>query len=517
MIINKKIKIKVRSNTIKLYKKKYDCNVGDLIEIEPDELSKSSTIIVECECDVCGKIKETQYRHYLRNINNKGFYTCSLSCSQVKIKLTKLENHGDENYSGIEKRKETCLEKYNDENYKNVEKRIETNLEKYGVEHVIQNEEIQEKRKEAWIKKYGVDHPMKVKEIQEKRKETNFIRHNNKNYNNIIQTLKTIKVKNLISVSKKFDINAIDYDNKIFKVKCNKCNNIYETNYDLISKRSVYGNEQCTICNKIGVHYSNREKQLYDFITENYSGIIIGNSRKIINPFEIDIYLPELKIAYEFNGLYWHSETYRDKSYHKMKYDLCEEKGIQLIHVWEDDWNYKQEIVKSMILNKIGKTKNKVFARNTVVRNVSNNETKNFLEKNHIQSSTNSSVRIGLYYNDELVSLMTFIKKNQNGDFELNRFCNKLNMSIVGGASKLFKHFTKNYNFKDIISFSNNSYSNGNLYEQLKFKKDKELKEDYSYILNGKRFHKFNFRKQEKERKTLLKIYDSGKIKFIYS
>lgn len=171
MLINKKIEIKIRSSNLKTFKDKYDCSVGDIIYVKSDELSKSSTHIVECKCDVCGNIKKTQYRHYLRNISNKGFYVCSLSCSQTKIKMTKLENHGDENYSGIKKRKETCKERYGDENYKNKEKKKKTCTQKYGVDHQMKVEEIKEKRKQTYIQKYGVDHPMKVEEINIKMQE----------------------------------------------------------------------------------------------------------------------------------------------------------------------------------------------------------------------------------------------------------------------------------------------------------------------------------------------------------
>ncbi|MCK9477011.1 MAG: hypothetical protein M0R46_13885 [Candidatus Muirbacterium halophilum] len=199
-----------------------------------------------------------------------------------------------------------------------------------------------------------------------------------------------------------------------------------------------------------------------------------------------------------------------------MKYNMCKDNNIQLLQIFDDDWIYKSDIIKSMILNKFGKTDHKIFARKTKVEIITDDDTKAFLIENHIQGYTRSTIKLGLYFMDELVSVMTFIKSEEN--YVLNRFATKLNNNVIGGASKLFKYFIKNYKYEKIISFSNNLYSTGDLYYILNFKKNKDLKEDYSYIVDGKRQHKFNYRKEEKLKKVnLLKIYDAGKIKFIYS
>jgi len=357
---------------------------------------------------------------------------------------------------------------------------------------------------------------MKEKNIVAKKRKTSLMKYGNENYVNSEKTLNTIKYTNLKKISKKFNIDAMNYKNKQFTIISNTCDHIFQSYYDLISKRSKYNVEQCVVCNPIGVQFSNTEKQLLNFIKEKYSGDIIENSRKIISPYEIDIFLPNMNIAIEFYGLYWHSDTYRNKKYHKMKYNLCLNKEIQLLQIFDDDWFYRKEIVKSMILNKLKLTNNKIYGRKTEIREVTDNKIiKLFLINNHIQGWASSSIKIGLYFEDELVSLMTF-KRNKN-DYELNRFCNKLNHNIIGSASKLFKYFIKNYNYKSIISFSNNLYSNGNLYRVLNFRIEKQLNEDYSYIINNNRQHKFNFRKEEKTKKIKLdKIYDAGKIKFIY-
>jgi len=168
MILNEKIDIKIFPSNKNIYVKKYNCNVGDIISIDIADLSMNSTTKINAKCDICGKEKEIQYRHYNRNIKNKKFFVCSLSCAQSKIKMTKLENHNDENYSGIEKRKQTCKEKYNNETFKNIEKQKKTNLKKYGVKFPIQNKDVQEKRKQTWLEIYHVEHPMKNDDIKMK-------------------------------------------------------------------------------------------------------------------------------------------------------------------------------------------------------------------------------------------------------------------------------------------------------------------------------------------------------------
>ena len=210
---------------------------------------------------------------------------------------------------------------------------------------------------------------------------------------------------------------------------------------------------------------------------------------------------------------------------------MCENHEIQLIHIWEDDWNFKQDIVKSMILNKLNLNQEKIMARKCEIREITDNKLiRKFLDENHLQGFVGSSIKLGLFYKNELVSIILF-KKTKN-DYELSRFVNKLNSNVIGGASKLFKYFIKNYNFDKILTFSNNSYSNGNLYKILNFKKTKKILPDYSCVIDGKRIHKFNFRKNRLkkyfniENKTehqiclengIFRIYDSGKIKWIFN
>lgn len=172
-----------------------------------------------------------------------------------------------------------------------------------------------------------------------------------------------------------------------------------------------------------------------------------------------------------------------------------------MIHIWEDDWLYKNDIIKSILLNVIGKSR-RIYARKCEVREVSSKESSLFLKTNHLQGKVNSSIKLGLYHEGELVSLMTFGSlrrslghKSNNGYYELLRFCNKLNTTVVGGASRLFKRFLEQYNPISVISYANRDWSNGNLYKQLGFKFDGYTKPGYHWIVNGLRENRYKYRK----------------------
>lgn len=195
-----------------------------------------------------------------------------------------------------------------------------------------------------------------------------------------------------------------------------------------------------------------------DYITEN---------RTIIKPYEIDIFIPEYNLGIEFNGLYFHNSLKKSKDYHKMKSLLCKEKGIFLIHLFEDEWIFKQEIVKSIIKSKLGLL-DKIFARKTVIKIVSGCDAKNFYNTNHIQGYATCSFHYGLYYESELISLMSIGKlRNKKSDtmLELVRFCNKLDYSVIGGFSKLLK-YAKNQLNCPILTFADLRFFDGSVYDK---------------------------------------------------
>lgn len=315
-----------------------------------------------------------------------------------------------------------------------------------------------------------------------------------------------------------------------------KCNNghIQEKRLDVF-KRGSYGCYECNKKSSVG------ENEIANFLIENNIEII-QNSKSLIYPYELDIIIPNKKIAIEYCGLYWHSETIRpDKNYHLNKLNLCNNAGYRLITIFEDEWKNYQTLIKNKILHILNKSNGeKIFARKCKIKEIDTKTARDFCKENHIQGYGNSTIKIGLYYNNILVSVMTFSKPSlskgckgfHRNVWELNRYCT--NSIVIGGAGKLLNYFCNNYEWKEIFSFADKRWSDGNLYNKLGFDLLYETKPNYFYFntIDNKRYHRFNFRKDrlskmlEKfdpnltEYENMVKnnyhrIWDCGNFKFI--
>ena len=534
-------------NDIILYSKKY--NFEDLLFKEQVyHFLHDIKYIVLCSMDGCNNIVK------FKN-STKGYYEyCSNVCVGLEKKIK-------------EKRKETCLKKYgtktpseSDEIKIKIKK---TNIKKYGFNSPLQNIEIKQKSLDTLNQNYGVLSPLNSDIILEKIKKTKKQKHGDENFNNrekftktmlekynvkhpiqnqkikqkITNTLNKTIMEKYLDFYSEYEVLNLDLDEKKYLMKCDK-NHIFDISYSLLASRRKTNTIICTTCNPIDKSISGLELELVNFIEEKYDGKIITSDRTILDGKELDIYLPELKLAFEFNGLFWHNELHKDSKYHLNKTNECEKQEIHLFHIYEDDWIYKKTIIKSMILNKIKKTPKKIFGRKTIIKDLSdkkyNKIIRLFLDENHLQGFVGSKIKIGLFYNDEIVSLMTFgknrfgIGKIHKNEYELLRFCNKLNTNIIGGASKLFKYFLKKYKPNNIISYADRSYSNGGLYEILNFKLTHNTKESYHYIVDKIRKHRFNFRKSkittDKDKtehdimleKNIYRIYNSGHKCYVF-
>lgn len=370
-------------------------------------------------------------------------------------------------------------------------------ISKYGVKYTFNMDSTKDKIRKTLKDKYNIDNISKLSDIKDKisntKRQKTIIDYNNNSIN-------------LISID----------ENRVMKILCDNCNSVYEINYTTYLLRVRNEHDICINCNQLNnLKSSHLEKNISKIISD--VGINFISNYKIGNR-ELDIYVPDKNIGFEFNGLYWHSEIFKDKNYHLNKTLLFRKNNINIFHIWEDDWIHKKDIMKSMILNKIGKTTNRIFARKCDIREISDNKlVKDFLIKNHIQGFIGSKYKIGLFFEEELVSLMTFgsLRKslgqnNKEGSYELLRFCNKLDTIVIGGSSKLFKYFLNNYSPKEVISYSDLSRSNGNMYIKLGFRLLHTSRPNYYYVINGVRKHRFNFRKD----KLISEGFDPNKTEF---
>ena len=264
----------------------------------------------------------------------------------------------------------------------------------------------------------------------------------------------------------------------------------------------------CIQCSK-NITISKKEQEIYDFIKELGIDNIKQSDRTILNGKELDIYLPDYNLAIEFNGLYWHDEYSKPDNYHLLKTDECLSKNIQLIHIFEDEWLNKKDIVKSRIKNLVHKIKRdrRIYARKCFIKEIDSSIARSFTERNHLQGFVGAKVHLGLFFvlnnKEYLVSYMSFsnLRKNlgqkETNDkyYELLRFCNVIDYRVIGGASKLLKYFENKYLPEKIISYADRRWSNGNLYNQLGFTQTHKSKPNYYYVEGIKRHNRFGYRK----------------------
>jgi hypothetical protein len=235
---------------------------------------------------------------------------------------------------------------------------------------------------------------------------------------------------------------------------------------------------------------SGEELELIDFVNEVYSGEIRTSNRSILDGRELDIYLPDLNLAIEYNGLYSHSykpwETkeclIKGPNYHLSKTIDCEKQGIRLIHIFSDEWNYKPDIVKSILKSKFG-INDRIYARNCSISTIGGDIKNSFLNNNHIQGEDKSSIKLGLINNDELVCVMTLNKSrfNKSYDWELVRFCNKRDLNVIGGFSKLLTEFRRMYS-GSIVSYADRRWSDGGVYTKNGFDLIRINRPAYFYV-----------------------------------
>ena len=510
--------------------------------------------------------KPTCYECHKNNTRFISFFEgyaqfCSSKCVRTssflhkKMKDTILKKYGVENVSQSQiikdKKKQTLKEHYGVDNWRDIQeindKIKQTNLEKYGVENVSQSQIIKDKKKQTFNRHYGVDYVFDIPGMRDQIKNTILQKYGVDN----IFKLPKFKEKSKQKFYQKFlqnhpEIKSFYNDNGTWiytcycpHENCNKCNGEFDIPANVFNNRFYSNSELCTKLLPIdNSHNSGGTLELFvRDILDTYNIHYIENDRKILKGKELDIYIPERKIGIECNGVYWHS--LKEPSYHYDKWKECKDQDIQLITIWEDQIYNKPKIIEGIIKSHLGIYEQQIGARKCILKEVSSKESNKFLEENHLQGKVNGSIRLGLYYNNELVSLMVFGtkrrvlgNKNDKETYELYRYCNKLGWQIQGGFSRLFKYFIDSHNGSIVKSFSSNDISMGDLYKKLDFKLIGEQKSSYWYITKDmQRYHRYSFRKDVlvKEgydpNKTefeitneigLMRIYDSGQQKWIY-
>ena len=491
------------------------------------------------------KIKQTTLEKY--GVEHSG------SSEEIRQKTlrTNQERYGGTAMGSPETRKkieETNIKRYGNKTFNNRSKAEQTCLERYGVENVSQVPEVQEKFTQTIRERYGVDHPGQIPGIREKSKQTCLERYGVDSIFKLEENkMKAKRGRWKIVYKENPDVIKIEQrgDRIVYTCSCPHdpqkckmdCDGTYETPCYIRNCRKFQKSELCT--KLLPINYDRGTgtslelfiRSILDDHKINYE----TNNRTILDGKELDLYLPDHKLAIECNGVYWHS--LKEPKYHFNKWKQCKEQGIQLLTIWEDQIINKPEIIKNIVLSKLGIYEHKVGARECTIKETSYSEAHEFLSIYHLQGSVAGSVRLGLYHNDELVSLMVFGRKrtslgNKKHDtWELYRYCTKAGWTVMGGAKRLLSHFCKEHPDTILESFSSNDISIGTLYKKLGFELESVQSGSYWYIdKEMNRYHRYSFRKDVLVREGydpnltefeitdgigLFRIYDSGQQKWV--
>lgn len=300
----------------------------------------------------------------------------------------------------------------------------------------------------------------------------------------------------------KYDYSKVKYIKRGIKVEivCPKHGSFFMTPIHHL------GGEGCPKC---AVQVSKWENQIGEWLAN--CGVNIDKSiRNAIGRKEIDIYIPDSKIGIECDGLYWHSDKFCDKNYQLNKTFLCEQNGIRLIHIFEDEWNFHQDIVKSMLLDILDKIDNKIEAQKCQIKAVISTESDSFYNYNHIEGKCISVLNLGLYNDDTLVYLMSFNKAKDSNCYKITRFSSKIGVKVINGANILFNYFISKFKPNKVTAYVDKRWQNGDMFLNMNFKHICDtLPTCYDIFQRKRNVNKGNDNE-------LNKIYDCGNMVFVW-
>lgn len=494
--------------------------------------------------------------------------TCSRSCQEKLRSKTAQERYGVKNVSQLDSVKAKISERNSSEEVKS--KRAATSLARWGVDNPAKHIEVRRKmsevmssenylknREQTCIDRYGFSSPMQASEVKLKQRTTCLDRYGAVGHPHTVKHIADM----MRDGSKVQDYLEFKSDPKQYILThYSDKPTISQLEKDLgVTNTPIYNILISADCSDmIDRSYSHMEDEVVMYLKQLDPNMqIVRNDRTIIKPLELDIYLPDYRIAIECNPTATHNSSFADYrggepkfyKYHQTKSIEANKHGIFLFHIFGYEWVNRRAVIQSMLRNLLGFTSNKVGARECDIVEVDYITCKRFLDENHRQGNVNAKIRLGLKHRKtgEVVSIMTFNKMRNtlgrssttdDNTWELSRFCNKLNTSVPGGASKLFKYFVHNYCPKDVVSYSDFAHTRGDMYTKLGFKRDHLSDPGYVWcdlydnvyftrvmcqrrnlqrLFNDPDLDVVNqTERQIMEDRQFARVYDSGVIKWVY-
>jgi hypothetical protein len=497
--------------------------------------------LINCQCDYCG-IQFVRSKRNLkvgRTILQKD--SCnSRECVKNKRSESQFVKHGVANAGGtpesLKKIRETTLRKYGVENAvqcPSIKKKIEdTNLKKYGSKSYLGTSQCKEQLKQYCQENYGVDNVMNIPEVKEKYRKNCELKYGVDHPRKYERYMEEFCQKFLEKHGVNYPSQMEDHLEKRQKT----C--VQKYGYDHpVKNLEIQEKIRNTCIEKYGKYpvncFGKTEAEIAEYIRS--FGKECSSDWTLLGGKEIDLYIKDSNLAIEYCGLFWHNEmspSPRDKNFHYSKYKKLSDMGIKLLTIFEDEWIKKNDICKSILCANLNVTE-RIYARKTHVTEINKKTASDFLDDNHLQGAGRFNIACGMYHKDVLVGVITGGPHHRQGhqSFVLSRMCFKKYTQVVGGSSKMFSFFKEMTPSHEIISWSDNRWSNGNVYQKLGFKLDENLPPDYSYYKYGSycdRRSKQSMKKSntscpknitEKEwciKNGYVRIWDCGKIRWVY-
>lgn len=474
-------------------------------------------------CAECGK--PTSFR----TIGQGYAEFCSKKCAAMHI-----SNDAERNLHKAEAYQRTMQNNYNVDNCAQLEtvkaKRKKTMLARYDVEYYSQTPEFKDEYRATNLSRYGVKSVLCLPHVRARLREANmremgvpyrFCQHS--------ETARETYVKYLDA----HGCELVDFqDKKHIVYKCRQCGHV-STEQDLFLKVRVgAGVPLCTACFPKNSPVSGEELGLRDFV-ESLGFNVQHYDRGFLGQYGADLVIEDRKLIIEFDGIRWHNEYFRPDDYHSLKSDIAERMGYRMIHLFSDEWEEKRPIVENRIKHALGLSAIPLNARDCQIRKLSVGEAKGFIESYHIQGDAVSSVRYGLYKDNELYAVMTFGKARfMLGSWELIRYCVKPGYNVRGGAGKLFKYFIRNNEPKCVVTYADRRWSDGHgFYEKIGFKYDGLTAPGYTYVVGNRRESRLKYQRHKLTGpdviegmseheimygRKLYRIYDCGNYRYVW-
>ena len=283
-----------------------------------------------------------------------------------------------------------------------------------------------------------------------------------------------------------------------------------------------------------GYSKSKGETEVFEFVKLHDSEVKQSYKLRLEDNswFELDVYSEKHKFAVEYCGEFWHSynQGAGNKTRHAFKQKECEKRGIKLFLIWESEWKNKKDLLKSMIEARMGFNIANIYGRQCIAKHIENYTAKAFHLENHINGYVNSSVNVGLFYKDKLVSVASFAKSrfDKNREYEITRYSTLRNHRVIGGFSKMFKFS----NILSCMTYADLRFGTGEVYLKSGFVYESTTPPNYQYFKDGVFESRMKFQKKNIENlvhngasKTefeimdelkYFKVYDCGSKKYYF-